>query len=338
LVNETQSLPPNPELPPINKKDILVCEFAAELFMKSSNAMETEIEGVRKGHDIEFIHRMRVASRRLRTALDVFFECVPAKKREDWRVRVKDLTQALGETRDTDVQILLLETLYENLPDPNYRTGMRRLLLRLRQRRTKLQEEVLAALDSLEKKRVLDQISDKYRDFELNRTDVDAFSSAIYQLSFSSISKRLDQFLSYEVYLQNPEYIKELHQMRIAAKQLRYALEIFAPIYLDQLENVIKSTRQAQQVLGEIHDCDVWVSYLPGFIEREKNRIQHYLGHTRSLKLLLPGIQYFQKNRGEERKRLFSSYQKTWRKWRKNELWLNLRRTLLLSLPPAENQ
>ena len=337
MENEIQPLPPNPEPVLIEKKEISVCEFAAEIFMKSSSAMNVEIEGVRKGRDIEFIHRMRVASRRLRSALEVFVECVPAKKREDWRIRVKELTQALGETRDTDVQILLLETIYENLPDPNYRTGMRRLLLRLRQRRTKLQTEVLAALDLLEKKKVLNQISEKYKDSVSERTALDKYSTDIYNLAFTSISKRLDQFLSYEVYLQNPEYIKELHLMRIAAKQLRYALEIFAPIYPDQLEIAIKSTRQAQQVLGEIHDCDLWSTDLPDFLEKEKLRIQHYLGHTRSLKLLLPGIEYFQHNREEERKRLFTSYQKTWRKWRKNELWLNLRRTLLISLTPSEN-
>ena len=337
MENEIQPLPPNPELHPIEKKEITVCEFAAGIFLKSSDAMYTEKEGVRKGRDIEFIHRMRVASRRLRTAMDVFVECVPVKKREEWRVRVKDLTQALGETRDTDVQILLLETLYENLPDPNYRTGVRRLLLRLRQRRTKLQKEVLAVLDSLEKKKVLNQISDKYKDSITERTDLDIYSTEIYRLAFTSISKRLDQFLSFEVYLQNPEFIKELHLMRIAAKQLRYSLEIFAPIYPDQLEIAIKSTRLAQQVLGEIHDCDLWSTYLPDFLQKEKQRIQHYLGHTRSLKLLLPGIQYFKKNREDERKRLFTSYQKTWRKWRKNELWLNLKRTLLVSLPTSEN-
>jgi hypothetical protein len=115
-------------------------------------------------------------------------------------------------------------------------------------------------------------------------------------------------------------------------------LEIFAPIFPDQLADAVKSTRQAQQVLGEIHDCDVWDIYLPEFIEREKDRLQHYLGQTRSLKLLLPGIEFFQKNREEERKRLFADYQKTWRKWRKSDLWLNLRRSLLAFLPTSENQ
>jgi CHAD domain-containing protein len=338
LDNKTQPLPPSPEIAPIEKKETSVCDYAAGIFVKSSNAMDVEIDGVRKGRDIEFIHRLRVASRRLRTSLDVFVKCVPAKKKESWRIRVKALTQALGETRDTDVQILLLESLCENLPDPRYRTGMRRLLLRLRQRRTKLQKQVLDALDSLEKKKVLNQIRNKFKENDIDRIENNFFCAEIYRLAFTSISTRLDEFLSYEVYLQNPEYIKELHQMRIAAKQLRYALEIFAPIFPDQLADAVKSTRQAQQVLGEIHDCDVWDIYLPEFIEREKDRLQHYLGQTRSLKLLLPGIEFFQKNREEERKRLFADYQKTWRKWRKSELWLNLRRSLLAFLPTSENQ
>ena len=40
--------------------------------------------------------------------------------------------------------------------------------------------------------------------------------------------------------------------MRIAAKRLRYALEIFAPLFDDKLEIPIKSSRQAQQILGEM--------------------------------------------------------------------------------------
>jgi CHAD domain-containing protein len=215
---------------------------------------------------------------------------------------------------------------------------MRRLLLRLHQRRNKLQKQVLDALDSLEKKKVLNQIQNKFKGSDVERSKNDRFHPEIYKLAFSSISKRLDEFLSYEVYLQKPEYIKELHQMRIAAKQLRYSLEIFAPIYPDQLEDVVKSARQAQQVLGEIHDCDVWVTFLPDFIAQEKGRIQHYLGHTRSLKLLLPGIEYFQKNRQEERKRLFANYQRTWKKWRKSEMWLNLRTNLLAFLPATETK
>ena len=337
MENEIQLPSPNLLTSPIEKKEISVCQFAAGIFLKSSDAMNIEKEGVRKGRDIEFIHRMRVASRRLRTALDVFSECVPVRKREDWQVRVRDLTQALGETRDTDVQILLLETIYLNLPDPIFRPGVRRLLLRLRQKRTKLQKKVLAALDSLEKKKVLDQISNKYMGFIPEGTDPDDYSTDIHKIASISISKRLDQFLSYEVYLQNPEYVNELHLMRIAAKQLRYTLEIFAPIYPDRLEIAIKSTRIAQQVLGEIHDCDLWSTYLPDFLEKEKLRVQHYLGHTHSFKLLLPGIEYFQQNREEERRRLFTNYQKTWRKWRRNELWLTLRRTLLNSLPQSEN-
>ena len=300
--------------------------------------MEVEIEGVRKARDIEYIHRMRVASRRLRSALDVFTECIPEKKKEEWRARVKNLTQALGETRDTDVQILLLESLYQNLPDIKYRTGMRRLLLRLHQRRTKLQTEVEAALDLLEKKKVLNQIRNKFTDVESQNNESHRYSGEIYRLSFSSISRRLDHFLSYEVYLHNPEYVKELHQMRIAAKQLRYALEIFAPIYPDQLVESIKSARQTQQILGEIHDCDVWLGFIPEFIQREKDRIQHYLGHTRSLKLLQPGLDYFLQNRKEVRMQLFTDFQSTWQKWRKTELWLNLRKDLLALLPPAVNQ
>ena len=126
--------------------------------------------------------------------------------------------------------------------------------------------------------------------------------------------------------------------MRIAAKRLRYALEIFAPLFDDKLEIPIKSSRQAQQILGEIHDCDVWLLELPQFVEKEKIRIKRYLGHTRPLTLLLPGILYFQRNRQEERANRFRQFQQTWQKWRRVELWLNLKQNLLSAMIPNGEQ
>jgi len=59
------------------------------------------------GNDIEAVHRVRVASRRLRAAMDVSTDCFPRKWYRPLHKTAKDITQALGEVRDRDV---LLET------------------------------------------------------------------------------------------------------------------------------------------------------------------------------------------------------------------------------------
>jgi CHAD domain-containing protein len=61
--------------------------------------------------DIEPVHDMRVATRRLRAALEVFAPCFPRKRHRKALRRVKGLADALGARRDLDVEIELLEGL-----------------------------------------------------------------------------------------------------------------------------------------------------------------------------------------------------------------------------------
>ena len=88
------------------------------------------------------------------------------------------------------------------------------------------------------------------------------------------ISIRLDDFLAMEeyVYLEN-ETLKH-HQMRICAKKLRYTMEHFAPLYPNELAGEIERIKAFQDVLGEMHECDVWIDYIPKFIEETKNKTQ----------------------------------------------------------------
>ncbi|MGB7588950.1 MAG: CHAD domain-containing protein [Solirubrobacterales bacterium] len=66
--------------------------------------------------DIEHVHDMRVATRRLRAALEVFEPCFPHKRWRQAIDRVKDLADALGERRDLDVQIEFLQALAGEIP------------------------------------------------------------------------------------------------------------------------------------------------------------------------------------------------------------------------------
>jgi CHAD domain-containing protein len=64
--------------------------------------------GVLDVGEIERLHDMRVATRRLRAALEVFAACFPAKRHRKALKRVKALSDALGERRDRDVAIEFL--------------------------------------------------------------------------------------------------------------------------------------------------------------------------------------------------------------------------------------
>jgi len=88
-------------------------------------------DGVLDVEDIEPLHDMRVATRRLRAALEVFEPCFPAKRRRKALKRVKALADALGERRDADVAIESLRSFAAEAPEAD-RAAIEALIERLR--------------------------------------------------------------------------------------------------------------------------------------------------------------------------------------------------------------
>ncbi len=96
-------------------------------------------EGVLDLSDVEPVHDMRVATRRLRAALEVFEPCFPKKRHRKALKKVKALADALGERRDADVEIALLEGLLEEAAEPD-RGALLALIEGLRVRQGKANE------------------------------------------------------------------------------------------------------------------------------------------------------------------------------------------------------
>ena len=72
------------------------------------------------------------------------------------------------------------------------------------------------------------------------------------------VATRLDELCSFMPRAMDPARMKALHDMRIAAKRLRYILEVGAePCFGPYAAEAIKRTRDLQDLLGELHDCDV---------------------------------------------------------------------------------
>ena len=84
---------------------------AEELFEHSAGVLDTT--------DIERVHDMRVASRRLRAVLEIYAPCFPTAQYKPLLREVKDLADALGERRDPDVLLDRLATLEAALPKAN---------------------------------------------------------------------------------------------------------------------------------------------------------------------------------------------------------------------------
>jgi CHAD domain-containing protein len=81
--------------------------------------------------DIERVHDMRVATRRLRAALEIFEPCFPAAQFDETLNQVKAVADALGERRDADVTIAALESFAAGLAAPD-RPGVASLVGQIR--------------------------------------------------------------------------------------------------------------------------------------------------------------------------------------------------------------
>jgi CHAD domain-containing protein len=101
----------------------VVAARAQELFDRGEGVLDIE--------DIERVHDMRVASRRLRAVLEIFAPAFPRKAHRAALKDVKRLADALGERRDPDVQILGLERFAAGVP-ATQRRGPKSLAARLR--------------------------------------------------------------------------------------------------------------------------------------------------------------------------------------------------------------
>lgn len=71
------------------------------------------------------------------------------------------------------------------------------------------------------------------------------------------VRTRLDELYSFKSAVKDPAEVTALHDMRIAAKRLRYVLEVTEPALGPSARAGLVETKRLQEVLGEIHDCDV---------------------------------------------------------------------------------
>jgi hypothetical protein len=73
------------------------------------------------------------------------------------------------------------------------------------------------------------------------------------------VRTRLDELCGFMPKAEDPAEVTALHDMRIAAKRLRYVLEITHPCFGAYAREAVRLAKDLQDLLGEIHDCDVQV-------------------------------------------------------------------------------
>jgi CHAD domain-containing protein len=201
----------------------------------------------------EPIHQLRVSTRRARTALEVFAPLL-ANKRKDWfEKKLRKLRHAAGDLRDLDICRLRFARHKTELPK-----GVESELDKQRGRAQKKIEQLAKKYDDKGwKKRLGQLISNPTPDGE---DYLSAFANSV-------IEPFLGEFLKA---VKSPDRsARQLHALRIAGKQLRYALELLAPVLRKRsCTNLLAQLEALQDILGEMNDYDTIAEVLDDLLKK----------------------------------------------------------------------
>jgi len=292
---------------------------------KQTKKLRAQIDGIRRGKGVEHVHPSRVISRRIRMVLGVFGSVFPAKKSGRWDKALRCLVKGLKAARDKDAQIAFVTQMMTDRRGERRgdRPGLRRLVLRLRQERAAVEPGVRKTLDRLDHGGVLEQMflwAAKHK-FSLQGGSADVRSPAVLEQGAGDIRQACDGLLGFRSCLDDAEAMEQHHAMRIAARKLRHMMEIYREPFGTRLNEAIKTVRRVQTLLGEIHDCDVWVAAIEGFIEEERRRTVDYYGDAEPFQRLGSGLEYLRDERRACRNDAFDQLAGLWKDLEADGFW-----------------
>jgi CHAD domain-containing protein len=337
---------------PIDRYNVSIMDsgyrlLAAKYVRRQAKQLAEQFDGVRAAEDIEFVHRARVATRRLRAALRMFDDCFARKQLRRWRKAIRRTTAKLGNARDRDVQIELLCGALSALSTKECFPGISRILVQLERDRERLQRKVVKAMDRLEAKGVLRQIqrvtkrilrkaagdpgtdSEPASDDSTSVTRQNVQTPVAYAQTRRHILRHLDEVLRHQDSLANPDERERHHAMRIATKRLRYTVEIARPVYPGRLDEAVEAIKRVQSLLGDVHDCDVWVEHLDAFASQQRERITALFGHAGRFARLQAGIDYLRQDRRQHRQEVFGQLREYWEELGRRQFWEGLTSAVL---------
>ncbi|CAB4858902.1 unannotated protein [freshwater metagenome] len=129
--------------------DMTYAEAAAATVAVRTQELFEHRAGVLDMAQIERVHAMRVATRRLRAVLEVYAPCFPKAQLRSVLADVKELADALGARRDPDVELLALER-FAAAAGPEERAGVERLSARTRVEQREANARLAAALGQVD--------------------------------------------------------------------------------------------------------------------------------------------------------------------------------------------
>jgi len=248
--------------------------LAALWFQRHAGRLGKQLPGIRRAEDIECVHRARVACRRLRAGLGLFTDWPSAKRCRRWQRQLRRLGRKLGQARDKDVQLVFLCDQWRQAPSVQVQVGLAGLILAHQAQREDAYRKADKAVAWFRKTGVLQEIRDQSRRLlrQMQVSQQELMLLPLWEEAAEKVQKYIDELIAYAPSLQQSQDHTSQHAMRIAAKKLRYSLEILCPLLGPAVQPVLQALEEFQTLMGQLHDCQVWLMELEALQDRKQLR------------------------------------------------------------------
>jgi CHAD domain-containing protein len=219
------------------------------LIRQRLTALTSALPGAKMGDPV-LVHQARVATRRLREALPLVASGSRGRKLGR---RVRGLTRALGEVRELDVALQMLEALTAAADAP--RGAIAKLRQVVREERQRMHTEMCTRVGRVD----IDKLSHRAATAASKgaRGGRDPRRVTAAQVRAARRAVRLREAIENAAGLYLPD---RLHQVRVAVKKLRYALEVARELSGSRAIARIRTLKEAQDLLGNMHDHEVLIA------------------------------------------------------------------------------
>ncbi len=234
--------------------------------------------GTRLDEDIEALHDMRVATRRMRAAFRVFGEYYQPKEAAPYLKGLKRTGRALGPVRDLDVFRDKVRAYLSTLPE-SQQGSLDGFLTTLEAQRKAARERMITYLDGEKYARFRDRFGQFVETEGMGSRPVtfkgdDPVPYRVRHVAPMTIYQRLAAVRAYDEWVSIPwtdlpdPPLERLHALRIACKRLRYALEFFDEVLGPSTKALIKEIVTMQDHLGDLQDAVVARRLLREYLQR----------------------------------------------------------------------
>jgi CHAD domain-containing protein len=313
-----QTIPTPPSQPGLEVGDSMAEAARKTLYFHFQRMLYHE-PSTRLGEDIEALHDMRVATRRMRAALQVFGDYLDLEQMSFFTKGLRRTGRTLGAVRDLDVFWEKTRRYLDTLPQER-RNDLAPLRAAWETEHKRAREKMLVYLDSDRYRRFKERFGEFLQTPEAGALPPfskkgEPLPHRLQHVAPVIAYQRLATVRAYDEWVTGPDVpLERLHQLRIAAKGLRYTLEFLQEVLGDEAKPLIKEIKSLQDHLGDLQDAVIASNLLRDFLTWGT------WGHARTKSpiplptepIVAPGVAAYLAARQAELQHLLDTFPQTW--------------------------